>query len=279
MMQEILTAYSDKKTGVIVNEFGEINIDAKLIQKDGVQMAELSNGSIFCACIKDKFVDSLIELSYKDLDYLFIEASGLADPANMNQILEIMGQQDAGDVLVESTWMSVNDLGRVTGLEMKLLNLVSQSNAEMWTLTADEEGATLRRDEVLYENLSSRKLRMMDFQTYYPGLSRVSSAAVVDYLRANFPVGESGVYTFTDNFGNNVDPDFNSYLERGLPGIWVPKTGQISVIQEGYQRILKCAPTVMSIQLLESQKQLFFTRNALSEPEEVLVVLFEAANY
>ena len=87
MMQEILTAYSDKKTGVIVNEFGEINIDAKLIQKDGVQMAELSNGSIFCACIKDKFVDSLIELSYKDLDYLFIEASGLADPANMNQIL------------------------------------------------------------------------------------------------------------------------------------------------------------------------------------------------
>lgn len=88
MMQEILTAYSDKKTGVIVNEFGEINIDAKLIQKDGVQMAELSNGSIFCACIKDKFVDSLIELSYKDLDYLFIEASGLADPANMNQILD-----------------------------------------------------------------------------------------------------------------------------------------------------------------------------------------------
>ena len=51
-------------------------------------MAELSNGSIFCACIKDKFVDSLIELSYKDLDYLFIEASGLADPANMNQILD-----------------------------------------------------------------------------------------------------------------------------------------------------------------------------------------------
>lgn len=206
-------------------------------------------------------------------------AANILEKPNMNQILEIMGQQDAGDVLVESTWMSVNDLGRVTGLEMKLLNLVSQSNAEMWTLTADEEGATLRRDEVLYENLSSRKLRMMDFQTYYPGLSRVSSAAVVDYLRANFPVGESGIYTFTDNFGNNVDPDFNSYLEQGLPGIWVPKTGQISVIQEGYQRILKCAPTVMSIQLLESQKQLFFTRNALSEPEKVLVVLFEAANY
>ncbi len=88
LMKEILSTYNHVKTGVIVNEFGEINIDAKLINKDGVQMAELSNGSIFCACIKDKFVDSLIEMSYKELDYLFIEASGLADPANMNQIID-----------------------------------------------------------------------------------------------------------------------------------------------------------------------------------------------
>lgn len=88
LMKEILNSYGDVKTGVIVNEFGEINIDAKLISKDGVQMAELSNGSIFCACIKDKFVDSLIEMSLKDLDYVFIEASGMADPANMVQILD-----------------------------------------------------------------------------------------------------------------------------------------------------------------------------------------------
>ncbi|MCB6993571.1 CobW family GTP-binding protein [bacterium 210820-DFI.6.37] len=88
LMKEILNSYGDMKTGVIVNEFGEINIDAKLISKDGIKMAELSNGSIFCACIKDKFVDSLIEMSLQDLDYLFIEASGMADPANMNQILE-----------------------------------------------------------------------------------------------------------------------------------------------------------------------------------------------
>ncbi len=84
-MKSILSEFSDARAGVIVNEFGEVNIDARLIEKDGIQMAELSNGSIFCACIKDKFVDSLIEMSYKDMDYIFIEASGLADPANMEQ--------------------------------------------------------------------------------------------------------------------------------------------------------------------------------------------------
>ncbi|MGI6767276.1 MAG: CobW family GTP-binding protein [Lentihominibacter sp.] len=91
LLKEILTGYEGTKVGVIVNEFGEVNIDAKLIAKetgDGIEMAELSNGSIFCACIQDKFVDSLIEMSTRDLDYLFIEASGLADPSSINRILD-----------------------------------------------------------------------------------------------------------------------------------------------------------------------------------------------
>lgn len=77
-----------KKIGVIVNEFGSVNIDVKLIETEGIAVAELLNGSVFCACIKDKFVDSLIEMSRKDLEYLFIEASGLADPSNMISILD-----------------------------------------------------------------------------------------------------------------------------------------------------------------------------------------------
>lgn len=87
LMTSILESYQDKRVGVIVNEFGKINIDAKLIKKDGIEMAELSNGSIFCACIKDKFVESLIEMSKTEIEYMFIEASGLADPCNMPQIL------------------------------------------------------------------------------------------------------------------------------------------------------------------------------------------------
>lgn len=88
LMKLLLDTYKDKKVGVIVNEFGEVNIDAVLIKKDGVKMTELTNGSIFCACIKDNFLSGLIEMSATDIDYLFIEASGLADPSNMTQILD-----------------------------------------------------------------------------------------------------------------------------------------------------------------------------------------------
>lgn len=88
LLKSLLKSYEKHKIGVIVNEFGEINVDARLIEEEGISMAELSNGSIFCACIKDKFVESLIDMCNMNIEYLFIEASGLADPANMGQIFE-----------------------------------------------------------------------------------------------------------------------------------------------------------------------------------------------
>ena len=96
LMKSILDQYKDIKLGVIVNEFGSVNIDAVLIKRNGIEMAELSNGSIFCACIKDKFVDSLIEMSAMNIEYLFIEASGLADPSNMVQILDGISEKTQG---------------------------------------------------------------------------------------------------------------------------------------------------------------------------------------
>lgn len=87
LMKAILDSYSEVKIGLIVNEFGKVNIDGELLKKAGIQMSELSNGSIFCACIKDNFLASLIQMSTLELEYVFIEASGLADPSNMAEIL------------------------------------------------------------------------------------------------------------------------------------------------------------------------------------------------
>lgn len=88
-LNQILTQYQDKKVAVIVNEFSETGVDGALIQTEhqNLQMVELTNGSIFCACIKDTFVDALIEMSSFDIEYLFIEASGLADPSSIASIL------------------------------------------------------------------------------------------------------------------------------------------------------------------------------------------------
>lgn len=88
MLKELMSSFQRQRIGVIVNDFGKINVDYRLVETEGMAMAEVSNGSIFCACVKDKFVDSLIAMSQCDIDMLFIEASGLADPSNIGTILE-----------------------------------------------------------------------------------------------------------------------------------------------------------------------------------------------
>lgn len=95
LLDVLLKHYETRKIGLIVNEFGEINIDAKLLKRNGVSMSELSNGSIFCACIKENFVNGLLEMSKEDIEYLFIEASGLADPSSMQGLLETIAVKTA----------------------------------------------------------------------------------------------------------------------------------------------------------------------------------------
>jgi len=88
LMTNILDSFAGEKIAIIVNEFSETGVDGPLLARDGVQMTELNNGSIFCACIKQSFLQSLIDISKLDITHLFIEPTGLADPSEMDKILE-----------------------------------------------------------------------------------------------------------------------------------------------------------------------------------------------
>ncbi len=88
LLQRILRCYADRRIGVVVNEFGAVDVDAVTLAREGVAIECLSNGSIFCACLKENFLTALIRISERDLEYLFIEASGLSDPASIGTILD-----------------------------------------------------------------------------------------------------------------------------------------------------------------------------------------------
>ena len=87
LLLHLLDAVEGKKVGVIQNEFGKVSIDGILSRRDGIEMTEISRGSIFCSCLKLTFVQALAEMGGKDLDYVVVESSGLADPSNMEEIL------------------------------------------------------------------------------------------------------------------------------------------------------------------------------------------------
>ncbi|WP_373899518.1 CobW family GTP-binding protein [Haloimpatiens sp. FM7315] len=87
-LKEALEHLKNEKVGVIMNEFGKIGIDGTLIKRNGMELLEINRGSIFCSCLKLSFASAMIEMAERDMDYLFVESSGLSDPSNVDDILE-----------------------------------------------------------------------------------------------------------------------------------------------------------------------------------------------
>lgn len=96
-LKNILEDLEGEKIGIIQNEFGKIGIDGEIIKKDGMELVELNRGSIFCSCLKISFVEAMNEMADRDMKYLFVESSGLADPSNIGDILEAL-EVTKGDI-------------------------------------------------------------------------------------------------------------------------------------------------------------------------------------
>ena len=81
LLNHILETFEDFKVAVLVNEFGDINIDSQFIVKLDQDMIELTNGCICCS-INDDLRDAVYRvLDRRDqIDYLVVETTGVADP-------------------------------------------------------------------------------------------------------------------------------------------------------------------------------------------------------
>ncbi len=94
-MTQFLDTFSEKKVGVLINELGTVSIDGILIERHGIQMTEITNGSIYCYCKQGDFIQVLKTFSVSDIDVLLIENSGMADPSNIHGLLK-QGEEIGG---------------------------------------------------------------------------------------------------------------------------------------------------------------------------------------
>ena len=93
LVNKILSNKKGIKFAVIVNDIGEVNIDADLIQKGGVvdqkddSLVALQNGCI-CCTLKMDLVEQLHDIVAQNrFDYIVIEASGVCEPAPIAQTI------------------------------------------------------------------------------------------------------------------------------------------------------------------------------------------------
>ena len=96
LMNHVLNNQDGYKVAVIVNDIGEVNIDAKLIsdggfiqEKDNGKVVPLSNGCI-CCTLKEDLMQQIIDiLKTRKFDYIMIEASGICEPLPIAQTITI----------------------------------------------------------------------------------------------------------------------------------------------------------------------------------------------
>ena len=93
LVNRILSNKKGIKFAVIVNDIGEVNIDADLIQQGGVvnqkddSLVALQNGCI-CCTLKMDLVEQLRDIvAEQRFDYIVIEASGICEPAPIAQTI------------------------------------------------------------------------------------------------------------------------------------------------------------------------------------------------
>ena len=122
LLNRILTNERGLKFAVIVNDLGEVNIDASLIQKGGVvgqdgadDLIALQNGCI-CCTLKMDLIKQLMDIVNQDrFDYIVIEASGICEPAPIaNTIVSIRRMASPGqDIPVLDCIVTVVDALRM----------------------------------------------------------------------------------------------------------------------------------------------------------------------
>ncbi|NDJ22345.1 GTP-binding protein [Nostoc sp. B(2019)] len=142
LLNQILKNKQDLKVAVLVNEFGDINIDSQLLVSVDQDMVELSNGCI-CCTINDGLVDAVYRVLEREdrIDYLVIETTGVADPlpiiltflgtelrdlTNLDSILTLV---DA-EVFNAEHFQSEAALKQITYADIILLNKVDLVNSE-----------------------------------------------------------------------------------------------------------------------------------------------------
>ncbi|MBO4666586.1 MAG: GTP-binding protein, partial [Bacilli bacterium] len=91
LINHILKNAKGHKMAVIVNDIGEVNIDAELIEGNGVvsskdeNLVALSNGCICCTLKKDLITQLADLVKQQKYDHILIEASGICEPVPIAQ--------------------------------------------------------------------------------------------------------------------------------------------------------------------------------------------------
>lgn len=112
LLNQLLTQADGRRIAVIVNDYGSINIDAGLVAAQTDSTLELTNGCVCCSLDSTELDEAIAQFTAADsqIDHIVIEASGLAEPADLSRVLGATSARfDALISLVDATQLPTEE--------------------------------------------------------------------------------------------------------------------------------------------------------------------------
>jgi G3E family GTPase len=148
-----LPEFADQRLALIINEFGELGVDGRLVEAGEHPKYELNKGSLFCICIKTDFISTLREIGAEVRpELLLVEATGVAETRDLEAFLEepsLAGQYvlranlcivDAVNFTKVAPYLkaATEQVRRADGIVINKCDLVSKGEVERLGLVLEE---------------------------------------------------------------------------------------------------------------------------------------------
>lgn len=93
LLKRIVEGNRDKKWIYLVNEFSALDVDGAMVSEDHPDVVSIPGGSIFCKCLVTEFIGQMTRIheQHADAEGVVIEASGMADPRVVSDMLKETG--------------------------------------------------------------------------------------------------------------------------------------------------------------------------------------------
>ena len=147
LLNHMLNADHGLRVAVLVNDFGEINIDAELISGvSGEASIELSNGCICCS-IRNDLLEAVVQLMDRPepLDYIVVETSGVSDPVavtltfmtpelhsrtRVDSVLTVVDAEQIDEVCGKSRELALDQIATADMVVLNKIDLVDNLKRE-----------------------------------------------------------------------------------------------------------------------------------------------------
>jgi G3E family GTPase len=226
LLNQILHNNLDHKVAVLVNEFGDINIDAQLLVSYEDDMVELSNGCI-CCTINDGLIEAVkrILARKEKVDRLIIETTGVADPLPI--ILTFVGSDfryfthlDAVITLIDAETFTPEHFDSEVAFkqiaygDILLLNKTDLANKEQLTALETYITSIKKNTRIIHTQYAQVPLPLI----LDVGLTKTDSFLEPEYRQNSHHLKTDGFMSMSFQSDKPFDVyKFQKFLNEGLP--------------------------------------------------------------